>query len=77
MKTVLLEEAVVVVHLQLAFDLAHGVERNTDHDENRGTTKRLNELVTAEVENDRRNDRDAGDEDTARKGSHDDWPVLM
>ena len=71
MRTVLLEETVVVVHLQLTFNLAHGIERNTDHDENRGTAKRLNELVTAEVEDDRRDDRDAGDEDTARKGSHD------
>ena len=67
MQTVLLEETVVVVHLKLAFNLAHGVECNTDHDENRGTTKRLNELVAAEVEDDRRDDRDAGDEDTARR----------
>ena len=28
----LLEEALVVVHLQLAFNLCHGVERNADHD---------------------------------------------
>ena len=56
MQTVLLEEAVVVVHLQLAFDLAHGVERNADHDEDRGAAERLNELVAAEVEDDRRDD---------------------
>ena len=52
MQTVLLEEAVVVVHLQLAFDLAHGVERNADHNENRSAAKRLNKLVAGEVEQD-------------------------
>ena len=57
MRTVLLEETVVVVHLQLTFNLAHGIERNTDHDENRGTAERLNELVTAEVEDDRSRSR--------------------
>lgn len=37
---ILLEEAFVVVHLELAFDLAHGVKGNADHDEDGGAAKR-------------------------------------
>ena len=34
----------------MRFDLTHGIERNTDHDEDRSTTKRLNERIVGEVE---------------------------
>ena len=63
----LLEEAVVVVHLKLRFDLAHSIERNTDHDKDRCTTERLDERIVGEEEEDRRHDCNDGDEDRTRQ----------
>ena len=38
---VLLEEAVVVTHLQLALELRHGLERDAHHDEDRRAAELL------------------------------------
>ena len=61
----LFEETLVVVHLQLAFHLVHGVEGHADHDEDRSAAERLDERIAGEVEDDRRHHRDGGDEDAA------------
>ena len=55
------------MHLQLGLDLAHGVKRNADHDEDRGAAECLHELVAREVEDDGRHNRDDRNEDSARK----------
>ena len=38
------------MHLQLAFNLAHGIERNADHDEDGSTAERLDKRVAGKVE---------------------------
>ena len=63
----LLEEAVVIVHLQLAFNLAHGVKRNANHDKDGRAAKRLNKLIAGEVEDDGRHHGNNRDEDTTRQ----------
>lgn len=44
----LFEEAVVIVHLQLALQLGHRVERDADHDEDGGSAKQLDQGVARE-----------------------------
>ena len=61
----LLEETVVVVHLQLALHLAHGVQRHADHNEDGRTAESLDELVVGEVEDDGGHHGDQSDEDAA------------
>ena len=65
----LFEEPSIIVSLQLAFDLSHGVKRNTDHDQDRSTTERLNKLIAREVEQNGRNNSDQSDEDATWKGN--------
>lgn len=65
MKAALFEEALVVVHLQLAFHLGHGIEGNADHDEDGRAAERLDKLVVREVEQDGGHDRDERNEQPA------------
>ena len=53
------------MHLQLALHLRHGVEGHADHDEDRGASERLHELVAREVEDHRGHHRDDSDEDAS------------
>ncbi len=48
----LLEEALVVVHLQLALNLAHGIQGHANHDEDGCATQGLDELVVRKAEQD-------------------------
>ena len=57
MREDLFEEALVVVHLELALKRSDGVHRNTHHNQNRSATKRLDELVVGEGKDDGGNHR--------------------
>lgn len=46
----LVEKTIVVVHLKLALELRNGIHRNAYHNEDRRTTKRLQERVSRKLE---------------------------
>ena len=54
----LFKESIVIIHLDLAFELIDRVEHDADHDEDGRATKCLDQMVTREGEDDRRHDGD-------------------